>query len=519
MRSATIEAAIEARETPLVVLTISGPAGLWRVAGTAREVADATAPDGVLRVEAGLLAGLPFAETFDGFGLEALASLTQVQVAVLLEPFPLTSLGAIQVFAASSVEVALVWPGQDWAARRRLLVGRLQALRFGNEGDPITFAAENTPPLTSGIIGDDTRDLGEYFTSPQDADGNDLSGLDGRKPAIVLGTAKRIPGYKIGADAGLNRLFLCEHELPTGDVTYYEDGRQIAAGTPTAGTGPSGAYRYLAEAAQFTAASGGYTWDAENGGYEASRTAADVLRLLLRYSGLKVDASRMARTYGLLRGWEIGLVVDAQAPAIDVIRQRLLPFLPLVEVNGSDGIWFAYVDAREVPVKRVLTVGDGLVWRTGEVMVSDLDQTRNGFTLAYGYDSFTQTYTQTMGLGWRDRDTTGSKIAYSPICRQSYQLYGDLAADLIECPIVWDRATAARVLHYHASRLALPRLQIQYLAEPAATYDLEIGEVVTLVDSNLGIPGNRAIVREIERTMLEPTITLETVPGSTVGGA
>ena len=75
-----------------------------------------------------------------------------------------------------------------------------------------------------------------------------------------------MPGYKIGADGADNRLFLCEHELPAGDVTYYEDGRQVAAGTPVGGVGPGGAYRYLASAAEFTATSGAYTWDAENGG-------------------------------------------------------------------------------------------------------------------------------------------------------------------------------------------------------------------------------------------------------------
>jgi len=516
MRDAAIEAAIEARQSPLAVVTIQTAAATYRVAGNAGTVDDATAPGGVLRVEAGLLSLLPFSEEFDGFNLESLASLTQVQVAVLLEPFPLAGLEAVTIFAGAQVEVAMVWPGQDWSVRRRLLVGRLQGLRFGNEGDPITFTAENTPPLTSGIIGDDTRDLGEYYSSPHDADGNELSGLEGRKPAIVLGAARRVPGYKIGADGSDNRLFLCEHELPAGDVSYYEDGGLVASGTPLAGSGPSGAFRYIAEAAQFTAATGAYTWDAENGGLEGSRNAADVLRLLLRYSGLKVDADRMGRAYGLLRGWEIGMVIDSQAPAIEVIRQRLLPFLPLVEVNGQDGIWFAYVNPLEVEPKRRLIVGDALVGRMGEVIVSDLDQIRNSFTVAYGYDSYTGAYSSSMALGWRERDSTGTRAAYSAICRQSYQLFGDQAADLIECPIIWDRATAERLLHYQTVR-ALPRLQIQYLCEPRACYDLEAGDVVTLQDVDLGLLGNRAIVRAIERTMLQPTITLETVPASAMG--
>lgn len=513
-RLTAIEDAIEAGRTPLAVVTLSGPAGLWRVAGDATEIADATAPDGVLRIEAGLTSLLPFSETFDGYNLESLASLTQVQVSVLLEPWPMTNQGTIQAFLGSRVEVAIVWPGQDWADRRVLLTGRLQAVRFGNEGEPVSFSAENTPPITSGIVGDDTRDLGEDYPSPHDALGNDLSGLEGRKPPVVLGTAKRIPGYKIGADAGLNRLFLCEHELPIGDITYYEDGVQAAADSPQSGTGPGGAFRYLTSAVHFAAPTGGYTWDAENGGLEGSRNAADVLRLLLRFSGLRVDNARMQRAYSLLRGWEIGLVIDSQAPAIEIIRQRLLPWLPLVEVNGADGLWFAYVDPLDTSQQRALVVGSGIVWRMGEVVVSDMDQIRNSFTLAYNYDSYTQTYTQTMGLGWQTRDSTSTRISYDAMCRASYQLYGDLADDLLECPIVWDRATAGRILRARAQRLSIPRLQITYLYEPALCYDIEMGDVVTLTDPDLGLNGDRAIVREIERTLRAPMLVLETVPSA-----
>ena len=44
-RQTAIEAAIEAGQTPLAVVTLSGPAGLWRVAGDATEIADTTAPE------------------------------------------------------------------------------------------------------------------------------------------------------------------------------------------------------------------------------------------------------------------------------------------------------------------------------------------------------------------------------------------------------------------------------------------------------------------------------------------
>ena len=152
------------------------------------------------------------------------------------------------------------------------------------------------------------------------------------------------------------------------------------------------------------------------------------------------------------------------------------------------------------------------------LVVSDLDQIRNSFTLAYGYDSYTQTYTQTMALGWQNRDTIGLRTSYDPMCRVSYQLYGNLADELLECPIVWDRATAGRMLRARAQRLSVPRLQIPYQYDPAACYDLEIGEVVTLTDADLGLNGDRAIVREIERSLRSAVVVLETVP-SKIGRA
>jgi hypothetical protein len=513
-RIAAIENALAAGTPPVLVVSLSGPAGLWRVAPTALELPDAEAQGGLIRIEAGLVSALPFADTLDPFAVSALAGLQQAQVQVLLEPYPLSTLGGIQEFTASRVEVALTWPDLDWSRRRVLLAGTLQGLSFQGEGRPITFTAENTPPISSGLIGNQTRDLGEYFPNPTDTGGNALAPMDGYAPLIVLGRAKRIPGFKIGASGGNNRLFLCEHELPAGAVSYRETYGITATATPATGTGPNGTYRYLASASAFLAADEGYTWDADYGGLEGSITAADVLRLLLRSSGLRIDAQRNARALSLLRGWEIGLWIDQQAPIISIIRERLLPFLPLVEVNGQDGLWFAYVDPLTAPIVKTLAPGQGLLGRVGAVEVSDLDQIHNSFTISYGYDAATQTYQSSASLGWRERDSANARQAYSEPCRVSRQLYGDRAAELIECPIVWDHATAAKLLAWRTELCSLPHYRLSYLYDPAVCYSLEAGDVVTLTDPEFGISALRAVVVQIERTLEAPTLTLSLVPAS-----
>ena len=70
------------------------------------------------------------------------------------------------------------------------------------------------------------------------------------------------------------------------------------------------------------------------------------------------------------------------------------------------------------------------------------------------------------------------------------------------------------MLRARAQRLSVPRLQIPYQYDPAACYDLEIGEVVTLTDADLGLNGDRAIVREIERSLRSAVVVLETVPST-----
>lgn len=511
MRYSDIESDIVARKSPEIVLTLTTEAGVWRVGGKAFTVPAEEEPDGFMAIEAGMLQRVAFQDEFDPNDLSSLASLQQAGVQVVLEPHPIESASDLLVLLGGSAELALCWESQDWALRRKLLTGSLQGLSFGLPGEPISFTLENTPPTTSGIVGDDTVDLGEYFTNPVDSLSVDLSSPDGRHPPIVFGRAKRIPGYKIGDDgAGNNQLFLCLHELPAGDIRTYEDGADDSTRTPVAVSGSIGVFRVLKSASLYSAAHGGYTWDADNGGWRGSKNAADVLKLLLELSGLKVDEERMIRTYNRLRSWDIGLYVDSQASAIEIIRERLLKFLPLVEVNGDGGIWFAYFDGLNEPaVVDLSTGGKGLIGRIGAAETSDLDEVRNSWTIAYQYDSFTGTYLKNLSLGWRTRDATGARVAYDESCLVSKRLFGPKESDILECPIIWDTPTAQRLLKLMCERYALPRIRVSYLYDPIVCYTLELGDIVSYTDTELGLSALKAVVTRIDRTLQPPQLTLE----------
>lgn len=462
-----------------------------------------------------LLVGLDeFVEELDLFSLDGVGQLTQARVDIATTRDLAAAQGDWLHVTAATVEIALLWPGESWEDRLVVLAGgTIQGIEWGVVGEATTISVETTPPSSSASVGDDTRDVGVDFPAPLLDNGgvDEMSDLAGVRYQRVYGAAESVPAYKIGDIGGNNRIILAGHDFARTGATYqitaYEDGVSVGAFTVANTTVGGQPYAYIESAAQFLAADGAITYDATYGGIAAADDAtaaalnADgVLRRLLVDSGLGVDWARMAPALVLLRGWRIGLYLDQEATAIEVIRGRLLPYLPLVEVSGGDGLWYAYADPLVGAIEAELIVGQHLLGRVGRMTLSDMEAIRNSFTIKYGYDSFTGEYTASASLG-ADTDT---------LCYLSQQLYGVREDDVLECDVTWDAATALRILRARASRLALPRRIVTYEAAPDL-YWLATGAVVALTDAAYGISGHRARVTAVSRSMAPFQVRLDLV--------
>lgn len=500
MRLPDAETVIARGGLPAMLCTITLPDGRrLRFADQPITVATRTSEDGPYQYLP-LLSGVSdFDEEVDPFGLDASSVLTQARVSIATTDDLAAMQGDWYAVTAATAEVALIWSGQLWHERITILAGaRTQSVAFGVVGEVTTFSLEAGPAPTSADVGDDSRDIGADFPAPLlDTALGTMTDLAGSAYPIVIGTPSSVPAFKMGAVAGMNRLILCGHHLPDlSSVTVYVDGVSVGGFTPANATATSGDYAYVSSAVQFTAATGAYTWNAAHGGIAAADDAnkpalgADgVLRYLLVASGLTIDWRRMLPTLAFLREWPFGIVADKQASAVSIIRDRLLDVLPLIEINGADGLWFLYAEPHRAPVEAQLFAGVQLVGRVGAMETTDIEQVRNSFSISFDFEAFSGDYLSTVTL-----DATNSALCYL-----SKQLYCVSAEDVIETAAFSDATSAMMSLRARASRAALPRRKLVYDLSPDS-YWLAAGMVVEITDAAFGIASHRAAITKMSRS-------------------
>ena len=515
MRLSEAEATIEQGERPIWLCTLGLPDGrALRLATRPVEVATVSlGGDGPYQYDPFLVGVSEFEEEIDLFSLDGVGALTQAQVEICT---PDTELGALQSdwhhVIAATVELAILWDGQAWEERVVVLSGSVQGAEFGIEGQATTLSLETTPPSTSETIGDDERDLGLDWEAVVDTAAVPMSDLAGSKYQHVYGAPESVPAYKVGeVSPGFNRLVLCGHHLArTGGsyvVAVYQDGGYVGDYTVVNGEINGQPYAYVESSTEFLASDGAYTWKATHGGIAAANgsdrpalNAEGVIRRMLVDSRLPVDWRRTEPALARLRDWQIGVYTDEEATAIDVIRDRVLRHLPVVEMSGGEGLWLAYADPHLAPVEAQLTLGQELLGRVGRMRMSDPESIRNVFVVNYGREAFAQELLSTVRL---DADN-------SALCALSQQLYGVRADEPIDCDVTWDDATALRIASARAGRLALPRRVLAYELAPEL-YWLRAGTVVSVTDPGYSIARHRGVIARVNRTMLPFVATIELV--------
>lgn len=398
---------------------------------------------------------------------------------------------------ACTVEIALGYDGDDWEDREVLLGGAtVQGVEFGYVGEQTAISVELGPEPTSALIGDDARDVGtDWPDTLRDIAVADMASVVGQKYQWVLGGPLSVPGIKVGASGGTNRLILCGHNLAVlTAVTIYEDGVSQGTLTPANATLSTGDYAYVTSATEFSASSGAYTWSAVTGGVAAldrpgaALTASSVLYWLLYNSGLRIDWATTQSALDGLRSWPIGIYLDQEAAMVDVVRDHLAAWLPIVEAPTADGTAFVYADPYEARSQGLLTMGQEILGRAGPMKTTDLDAIRNSFTLNYKPNAFSGVYDGTVTLDADD----------SQVCAVSVGWYGERPEEAMDCDIVHDAVTARRVLRHIAAKMALPRRIVSYVMAPE-WYWLTAGSVWSITDPGYSLSNTVAYLVEIER--------------------
>jgi hypothetical protein len=509
-------AQIERGRVGVYLVTIRLPGTTVRVATEEASVPYATG-DGPLSYFGGAQIE-DFAEEVDYLATDAIGSAAQVRVSATMPPHIDPAVLELQgyLFSASTAEVALWWPDEDYTARRILLTGRVQLAELGRANEPLSFTIESIPiNANSDSVGDAERDIeAEYDTRIMP------TSLEGQQFPLIIGPCYRIPGYKVGSSGSADELVLAGHHFhdTTTVVIVYGDGAALApahdtpvntvtdAGEPVCVLQDTvGLHDY------FSGSALAFTFDAVAGGVRAVegdrpvQDLADALHWLLVRSGAAVDWVRMRPALDRLRGWRGGVYVDEETNALDIIEERLLPYLPLVKMQSNDGLWFAYIDLDNLRPEVDLTAPTHLLGTVGGLKIEGTTP-YNRFILNYFYDHFYQRYMKTVTV-----DDTNNAL-----CFWSKEVYGVSVAPTLNWSCTWDDATARRALVSIANRRALPASYLDYYYDPGACPELRAGQIVRLTDPDYGLTSRYGYVSQVGLSTDPPTCRIKLFPRSPV---
>lgn len=268
-------------------------------------------------------------------------------------------------------------------------------------------------------------------------------------------------------------------------------------------------------------------WGASAGGIldpadptRALRGAGGVVEYLLRRSTLRVDWGRIRAVRERLDPYLIdGYIQPAPGERVQPwgwLSEHVLPLLPVSVRTGPDGLYLAVFEPTTPigQVRAVMEEGRNCT-RISPVTVLGTSDIANDLSLAYAprasNDKPTEIATLTGSQDTLDDDSTAID---SGICRESVRRFG-ARPWAAKTAVVYDRATAVRVLRHRAALRALPPREVTYVLDVADAEGLEPGDPVSLADAELGWPARVAhvwAIRWIGATR-EVTLRLYAMPG------
>ena len=233
--------------------------------------------------------------------------------------------------------------------------------------------------------------------------------------------------------------------------------------------------------------------------------AGSLLQIIASASTARLDVGSFGGCASFLDRYRFDGYFDQRTPALGLIGAQFLPLLPASIVTGADGaglvIW-PWIDGEHHAVAH-LVEGPGFARAS---RVTYRGEPLSSVVFSYGYDIARSSYS-------RRKTITPDASAHA---RHAMMTAGE-SADLVEIEsrLVWDDASASRMLSDRVTQLAMPRRELSFIAD-AARYgsggerELQIGMAVDLTDAGLRLSRRAAVVSGIERsaTSLRITCTL-----------
>ena len=278
-----------------------------------------------------------------------------------------------------------------------------------------------------------------------------------------------------------------------------------------------------------TPVSGGPSYD---GSPTPARSWGEVVAMLLRRSSLRLDWGRWDAVLPLLQRYEVaGYIDDPDVSPWEFIAAEMLPLVPVSIRSGPRGLYpviWRY-DATHADAQGHINAGLGTgVVRSGPVEeFPQPSELVNSCSLSYAWNALTEEYTHWTTHGPLSTtvpaapastftDETVSPPGATPAQDVTYsrEVFAQWTTDLhtsayseasvrtfgtysetIESKYVYDDATAQLITAWKVRAGCFPRRRIPYDVDSSWSW-LDVGDVVTLTDSELSITSIPALVLE-----------------------
>lgn len=426
---------------------------------------------------------------------------------------------------AARAELSRWVEGTPWERREVLMRAIVSEPLYGAAGEPVSFSLEaeiyqdrSVRPLPEHVVSG--GDAGTWPDSPAPSQGRVYPIVFGRPGLIGSRQVAGSPGIVVDELAqdeddtplGMEILIAGDHGPPGQVLVMHESNPELwefAAVWDTRDRKRTGepVRTILLDSSGLATDTDGY-WISWAGGasgmWDRRRErgmshAGELLDWLLDQTTLRVDQGRMDAAIPFLEPFQLSGYINARVNVWHWIRAHLLPILPISIHTGPDGLYpivWRWQATAEQAVEH-LSADRLEVVRTAQVRYTDTSSLANELVLNWGLDARTRRYTQTSILTGRPTIRAPSdRYASSHIVRVSHSRYGLRSQDPMDTDIVYDAATAQAILAWRAAYHALPARMLEYEGG-APLLHLQLGDVVTLTDSELHLQRQVCIVTEI----------------------
>jgi hypothetical protein len=472
-------------------------------------------------------------------GLQVSRSAASVAVTVASdEDANWAELEARGIDLASGTAILRRWyEGQDLETAEAVITGRVGSPEYGPVPRPLTFSIvdssaldaciipppemvvdEATWPVTGGYVVDDPAYNEVYPLVIGYPGGQD-------HPILTLSNAATpapLVEYAGGALTwAYSKLLISGHAVEATSVRVYDlsDGiyEDLDVSTMADGRGRTISYVDFSPAATLRAYQGhAYAcgWLPTYGGGlkwrgHLLRKAGELLVYLLtenlfgtgEHVKVRVDVGAQEAQRAYLDRWMIDCVIDSATDVLSWIRAHLLPILPMREVRGQNGVYFAAWRWDATSKDAVMTLDADL----GQVEL--VDRVRTAPTEVY--NEFRLQFARRLPSGYgrtrtlsSEADDNDSTIRASYLCRISQQREeartgrSGVRAMEHQSDVLWDPTSADLTLSMWAYQYALPPRPVSFRGGPELEA-LRIGAVVLVSHAGLYWSERVALVEDI----------------------